>query len=84
MKLPSHISHNNEGSEFNPPLNPAITNVAIPPTGLIVRKNSNGQWLDDNEGDWTEFISGSQADVTERIQGWDLPDRDLALLQACA
>jgi DNA-binding beta-propeller fold protein YncE len=71
----------NSGSLFSPPLNPALpTNVPPPATGLIVRKNSNGRWLDDNQRDWTEFVSGTNASLTQRVPGWDLPDRDLAVI----
>src|ERR1043166_4510382 len=71
----------NAGTGFNPPLNPAWpTNVLTPPTGLIVRKNDAGQWMDDNLHDWTEFVSGTNAVASQRVPGWDLPDRDLAIL----
>jgi lactonase family protein with 7-bladed beta-propeller len=29
------------------------------PDSLIVKKNTAGRWVDDNNGDWTEFISGT-------------------------
>jgi YVTN family beta-propeller protein len=71
----------NHGDTFNPPLNPSLpTNLPPPATGLIVRKNSNGRWLDDNQRDWTEFVSGTNASMTQRVPGWDLPDRDLAII----
>lgn len=71
----------NLGAAFNPPLNLALpANVPPPLTGLIVRKNPAGRWLDDNQRDWTEFVSGANAPLTQRIPGWDLPDRDLAIL----
>src|SRR6185436_13059863 len=70
----------NSGSAFAPPLNPSLgTNVA-PKTGIIVRKNTAGRWLDDNAHDWTEFVSGTNATFTQRFPGWDLPDRDLAAI----
>jgi YVTN family beta-propeller protein len=73
----------NSGALFNPPINPAIsTNVTVPPTGIIVRKNSLGRWMDDNQRDWTEFVSGTNAYLTQRVTGWDLPDRDLAVIRA--
>jgi YVTN family beta-propeller protein len=71
----------NDGDAFNPPLNPALTTNS-PATGLIVRKNSGGRWLDDNQQDWTEFVSGTNALLTQRVVGWDLPDRDLAIIDA--
>ncbi|MCI0539207.1 MAG: hypothetical protein L0Z50_28705 [Verrucomicrobiales bacterium] len=51
-----------------------------PRTSLIVKKNSRGQWLDDNKGDWTEFVSGESAGMSGRRPGWDLPDRDVAII----
>ncbi len=70
----------NAGTAFNPPLNPAN-----PPTpeskSLIVRKNAQGQWLDDNGGDWTAMVSGSAAGKA-RMVGWDMPDRDVAVIDA--
>src|SRR5260221_14613646 len=71
----------NFGPSFNPPLNPLLPSNAPPPAaGLIVRKNSSGRWLDDNQRDWTEFVSGTNAPLTQRVHGWDLPDRDLAIV----
>jgi hypothetical protein len=71
----------NDGTVFNPPINPQVAAVMDPPaTGLIVRKNSAGRWLDDNQGDWTEWIHGSNAPFTGRLQGWDMPDLDLAVV----
>jgi len=70
----------NAGSGFNPPLNPVN-----PPTPdsktLIVRKNAAGQWLDDNGGNWTSMVSGSAAGKA-RMTGWDMPDRDVAVISA--
>jgi YVTN family beta-propeller protein len=71
----------NRGASFDPPLNPALpTNLPPPRTGLIVRKNTASRWLDDNQRDWTEFVSGTNAALTQRVPGWDLPDRDVAIL----
>ena len=71
----------NNGDTFNPPLNPALpTNIPPPATGVIVRKNAVGRWLDDNQHDWTKFVSGTNAPLTQRVPGWDLPDRDLAII----
>lgn len=69
----------NEGDQFQPPLNPALPGP-IPLTGLIVRKNEDGRWMDDNAHDWTAFVSGANAASTRRVPGWDLPDRDLAVI----
>ena len=46
----------NAGDEFEPPLNQASwieegLNFAFPPaSGLIVRRDSEGRWMDDNDG----------------------------------
>jgi len=73
---------NAEGS-FSPPLNPNIPEVESPPTvSQIVRKNATGRWLDDNSRDWTEYIAGTNAHLSGRIEGWDLPDRDVAVIDA--
>ncbi|MBL8000494.1 MAG: beta-propeller fold lactonase family protein [Flavobacteriales bacterium] len=72
----------NAGAGFNPPLNPNN-----PPTtdskSIIVRKNASGQWLDDNGSDWTNLVSGT-APGKARIAGWDMPDRDVAVIDANA
>lgn len=53
-----------------------------PTTSMIVRKDfSDGdKWKDDNGGDWTEFVTGSYADETGRVSGWDMLDNDIAIL----
>ncbi len=71
----------NSGTNFVPAINPLITN-APPKVSLIVKKNSAGRWLDDNSGDWTEFIRGTNAAFTGRVPGWDMPDHDLAVIDA--
>ncbi len=70
----------NNGANFSPPITPALIPISPPLTGLIVRKNSAARWLDDNQHDWTEFVSGESAPLTQRVTGWDLPDRDLAII----
>jgi len=73
----------NSGTQFVPPLNPA--NPPPPPVSMIVRKNASGHWMDDNNGDWTVFVSGSLSTlggVGGRVPGWDLPDRDVAVINA--
>ena len=73
----------NSATGFQPPLNPNLpTNQPPPGSGLIVRKSSDARWRDDHQRDWTEFISGTNAHLTQRIAGWDLPDRDLAIIDA--
>lgn len=67
----------NAGTLFEPPIHPAV----VPPkVGLIVRKSDTGRWLDDNQRDWTAFVSGPMAAASGRPVGWDLPDRDLAVI----
>src|SRR5262245_60734115 len=61
---------------FDPPLNPA--NPVPPAVGLIVRKTDVGTWVDDNGGDWTQFVTGSSANLSGRPVGWDLWDHDVA------
>ena len=68
----------NDGDQFSPTQNP--DNSAPPPVGLIVKKNSDGQWLDDNNGNWTEFVSGPLAARSGRPVGWELVDRDVAVI----
>ncbi len=68
----------NAGASFEPALNPA--NPPPPAVGLIVKKDDRGRWMDDNRGDWTQLVSGAYASVTGRPMGWDLPDRDLAII----
>ncbi len=68
----------NDGAGFDPAQNPA--NPAPPPVGMIVRKNVLGNWMDDNSGDWTSFVTGLDAPLSGRPIGWDLPDRDVAFI----
>lgn len=70
----------NSGSAFNPPRKSG--NPAPPPVALIVKKNAGGQWMDDNSRDWTSVVSGSNAAASGRRPGWDLPDRDVAIINA--
>ena len=69
----------NSGTNFAPAINPALTNPP-PKVGLIVKKNSGGRWMDDNNGDWTEYIRGTNAAFTGRLPGWDVIDHDLAVI----
>ncbi len=71
----------NSGTSFVPSINPAIPATNLPPrVGLIVKRNAANRWMDDNHGDWTEYISGTNAVFSGRPTGWDLPDRDLAVI----
>ncbi|HKQ39027.1 MAG TPA: hypothetical protein VJ063_13200 [Verrucomicrobiae bacterium] len=69
----------NNGAIFQPPLNPDIPAERPPPiVSHIVKKSPAGRWTDDSNKDWTEYISGTNAHLSGRIQGWDMPDHDLA------
>ncbi len=57
----------NAGAAFDPPIGALPT---PPETGLIVRKQSDGTWQDDNAGDWSAAVA------------WDLHDHDLAIINA--
>ena len=70
----------NTEAGFDPPLNPALP--PPPPVGLIVRKDEQERWLDDNGENWTDLVSGAGAPLSGRVPGWDLPDRDVALIDA--
>lgn len=68
----------NSGASFDPPMKPG--NPTPPEVSLIVKKDEQGNWMDDNGGDWTDFVSGAQAAKSARPVGWDLPDRDVAVI----
>jgi DNA-binding beta-propeller fold protein YncE len=72
----------NSGTNFVPPINPLLGTNTPPRVSLIVKRNSAGRWMDDNQGDWTEFIRGTNATFTGRIPGWDMPDHDLVIIDA--
>ena len=68
---------------FSPAINPDYLpggSDPAPPVALIVRKNSVGQWMDDNGADWSQWIAGADAPDTLRQVGWDMPDRDVAVI----
>lgn len=67
----------NAGSTFNPPLANAANAV---PVSLIVRKSSTGTWMDDNQRDWSNFVSGGLASASGRVAGWNLADNDVAVI----
>src|SRR6185436_19339311 len=50
----------NNGATFNPPINPLLPGLP-PRVSHIVRKNAAGRWMDDNNADWTEWVSGTKA-----------------------
>jgi DNA-binding beta-propeller fold protein YncE len=71
----------NAGALFNPPLDP----TRVPPkVGLVVRKDDGGHWLDDNQRDWTPLVSGNLASASGRPVGWDMPDRDIAVIDVAS
>lgn len=70
----------NSGAIFDPPINGA--NPPAPAVGLIVRKDGAGLWKDDNNGDWTNLVSGPNAAASGRPVGWDLADNDVAVIDA--
>lgn len=73
----------NRGNEFVPPLSTNLPPGHAPPrVSLIVKKQSDGRWLDDNSGDWTQFISGTNAAYTGRVPGWTLLDHDVVAIDA--
>ncbi|HNR53747.1 MAG TPA: hypothetical protein PKJ19_01165 [Flavobacteriales bacterium] len=71
---------NSGATGFNPPMNASNP----PPPGnnsLVVRKNAAGQWMDANGRNWTNLVSGGLPN-TGRMAGWDMPDRDVAIINA--
>jgi len=68
----------NAAIAFDPPISPDL--LPAPPVALIVKKNADGRWVDDNHGDWTELVSGSLSSVSDRVPGWDMPDHDVAVI----
>jgi YVTN family beta-propeller protein len=71
----------NSGASFDPPIAPANQST-VPRVSLIVKKDEQGRWMDDNGGDWTDLVSGPSAALSGRLPGWNLPDRDLAVINA--
>lgn len=68
----------NSGGAFVPPKDPG--NGAAPNVSLIVKKNALGQWMDDNNGNWTNLVSGPNASASGRVMGWTLADDDVAVI----
>lgn len=67
---------NSGPSGFNPPMNPANP-IKTDMASMVVRKNAAGQWMDDNNRNWTNLVSGGQG---VRVNGWDLLDHDVAVI----
>jgi YVTN family beta-propeller protein len=75
----------NSGAGFVPAINPRLpTNSAPPRVGLIVKRDETGRWLDDNAGDWTEYVNGTNSVFSGRSRGWDLLDHDVAVVDTAA
>ncbi len=78
----------NSGSQYEPPIAPgnqpgdSWEDGGPPPVALIVKKNAAGQWIDDTGSDWSKWVSGTHAVFSGRPSGWDVPDRDLAIIDA--
>ncbi len=68
----------NSGAAFDPPQ--AGANGTPPRVAMIVRKNATGQWMDDNNHNWTDVVSGQHAANSGRPVGWNMPDRDVAVI----
>lgn len=56
----------NAGSGFEPPISPSLPDP--PEVSIIVRRDADGAWRDDNGGDWSEAVT------------WDLHDHGLFVL----
>ncbi len=75
----------NSGAAFSPAI---AGGLPVPPAvGLIVKKNGSGQWMDDNNHDWSGQVSGpaiggTGVNASGRVPNWNLPDRDLAVIDA--
>ncbi|MDX1503816.1 MAG: hypothetical protein R3325_15760, partial [Thermoanaerobaculia bacterium] len=70
----------NRGGVFEPPLSAALP--PPPPVSLIVKRDAGARWMDDNGGDWTDFVSGARAGRSGRRPGWEVVDRDVAVIDA--
>ena len=57
-------------------------NGTPPKASLIVRQDAGGKWRDDTGADWTEWVSGTKANLSSRPQGWTLLDHDIAVIDA--
>lgn len=69
----------NSGSTFSPARNPTLARQV---SSMIVRKDASGRWMDDNGRNWSAYVTGASALQTRRVVGWDLPDRDVAIIDA--
>lgn len=75
----------NSGNTFVPRINTNLPTNSVPPrTGLIVKRDDQRRWMDDNGGDWTAYVHGTNAVFTGRSVDWDLADHDLAIIDTAA
>ncbi|MFO1498585.1 MAG: hypothetical protein U1G07_09365 [Verrucomicrobiota bacterium] len=73
----------NTSAGFSPLLSTNWPAGTKPPrVGLIVKKDEAGVWRDDTGGDWTDFVRGTNAVLSGRPTGWDVPDHDIAVVDA--
>ena len=63
---------------FSPAMNPQLPTP--PKVSLIVKQNKQGLWLDDNGKDWSDMISGENAEMSGRLVGWKLLDHDITVI----
>ncbi|MBK8180540.1 MAG: beta-propeller fold lactonase family protein [Planctomycetes bacterium] len=70
----------NAGASFHPPLN--TSQGTPPPVSLIVKQDAAGRWMDDNNHDWTPWVSGPNAAQSGRPVGWSLADHDVAVIDS--
>lgn len=45
---------------------------------------SSARWRDDTNGDWTALVTGSLSGASNRVNGWDLVDRDVAVYEVAS
>ena len=70
----------NAGTDFAPAQRPG--NPEPPAVGLIVKRDAQDRWMDDNGGDWTDLVSGPNAALSGRPQGWTVVDQDVMVIDA--
>ena len=71
----------NSGTGFEPPIDPLLP--PPPPVAHIVKK-SGTRWVDENGGDWTQFIRGNLAPFGGRRVGWTMGDHDVAVIDVAS
>ncbi len=68
----------NNGVGFFPAMNPSLPTA--PKVSLIIKQDGSGRWRDDNGEDWTAMVSGNQAELSGRVEGWTLLDHDITVI----